>query len=81
MDRILAQEQEESERIRVQLEKEEEEKRRLESGEPLEELRKDEAKVVKPEPAADRIGLRPAGRENIDEWFKAVLMQQWVRLS
>jgi len=36
---------------------------------------------VKPEPAADRIGLRPAGRENIDEWFKAVLMQQWVRLS
>ena len=36
---------------------------------------------MKPEPAAERIGLRPAGRDNIDDWFKTVLMQQWTRLS
>ncbi len=53
----------------------------MENGEdPAEESKKEENKVTKPEPASEKIGLRPANRENIDETFKVVLMENWTKL-
>lgn len=46
----------------------------------MEEGKKEENKVNKPEPASEKIGLRPASRENIDETFKVVLMENWKKL-
>jgi hypothetical protein len=75
-------EEEEAEVIRKAQEEEELRKRREEEGaEFVEDNKKDESKITKPEPATERIGLREPGESNLDSDFKPTLMKHWEYLS
>ena len=43
----------------------------------MEDSKKDESKITKPEPATERIGLREPGESNLDSDFKPTLMKHW----
>ncbi|CDW76374.1 sperm flagellar protein 2 [Stylonychia lemnae] len=83
LEKIIQTEIEEAEKQRIALEEEEERKRKEAEGgdqQPGEEIKKEEGKVDKPEPATDRIGLKQAAPDNIDNDFKPVIMDAWQQL-
>lgn len=79
--KLEAAEQEELERIRKVAEEEEERKKREEEGAEGGEVKKEEAKVERPEPATERVPAKEPGVTNIDGDFKPTILKVWQELS
>lgn len=79
--KLEAAEQEELERIRKVAEEEEERKKREEEGAEGGEVKKEEAKVERPEPATERVPAKEPGVTNIDGDFKPTILKVWSELS
>ena len=79
--KIESAEQEEAERVRKAAEEEEERKKRDEEGAEGGEIKKEEAKVERPEPATERVAAKEPGVNNIDGDFKPTILKVWQELS
>lgn len=75
--KIESAEQEEAERVRKAAEEEEERKKRDEEGAEGGEIKKEEAKVERPEPATERVAAKEPGVNNIDGDFKPTILKVW----
>lgn len=62
-------------------EEEEERKKREEEGAEGAEVKKEEAKVERPEPATERVAAKEPGVTNIDSDFKPTILKVWEELS